>query len=294
MRLLLYIKEKYSDLTNREIKRALERGACLVNGKIERYASRKIEPGKDKVEFTYIKTEAQAKLEIKATRIVYEDDHMLVYDKEAGHPIMATEAKAETNLHHELKKFLKNRSTNPHGVLNPVHRLDRQTSGLCIFAKEQEALKELTRMFKDKEIKKTYEAIVDGKWQTHKQAQIENYLKLKQKLNTMQIWQVVDSPKYGAKLAVTNYKLIKAYDKYSHLELEPLTGRTHQLRLHMAHLGYPILGDTIYAENFKFKKILDRHLLHAAKLEFQHPITKKRLRLVAEMPEVFKELLKAQ
>ncbi len=285
MRLLLYIKEKYTDLTNREIKRALERGACLVNGKIERYASRKIDPTKDKVEFTYIKTEAQAKLEIKASRIVYEDDYILVYDKEAGHPIMATEAKAETNLHHELKKFTGHKS------FNPVHRLDRQTSGLCIFAKEQEALKELTRMFKDKEIKKTYEAIVDGKWQHPKQGKIENYLKLKQKINTMQIWQVVESPKYGAKQAVTNYKLLKAYDKYSHLELEPLTGRTHQLRLHMAHLGYPILGDTIYAENFKFKKILDRHLLHAAKLEFQHPITKKRLRLLAEMPMVFKELL---
>ncbi len=285
MRLLLYIKEKYTDLTNREIKRALERGACLVNGKIERYASRKIDPTKDKVEFTYIKTEAQAKLEIKAARIVYEDEYMLVYDKEAGHPIMATEAKAETNLHHELKKFT------GHKFLNPVHRLDRQTSGLCIFAKEQEALRELTRMFKDKEIKKSYEAIVDGKWQHPKQGKIDNYLKLKQKINTMQVWQVVDSPKYGAKQAVTDYRLIKAYDKYSHVHLEPLTGRTHQLRLHMAHLGYPILGDSIYAENFKFKKILDRHLLHAAKLEFQHPITKKRLRLVAELPEVFKELL---
>ncbi len=285
MRLLLYIKEKYTDLTNREIKRALERGACLVNGKIERYASRKIDPNKDKVEFTYIKTEAQAKLEIKKSRIVYEDDYILVYDKEAGHPIMATEAKAETNLHHELKKFTGYKS------LNPVHRLDRQTSGLCIFAKEQEALKELTRMFKDKEIKKTYEAIVDAKWQHPKQGKIENYLRLKQKINTMQIWQVVDSPKYGAKLAITDYKLIKAYDKYSHMQLEPLTGRTHQLRLHMAHMGYPILGDSIYAEKFKFKKILDRHLLHAAKLEFQHPITKKRLRLMAESPREFKELL---
>ena len=292
MRLLLYIKEKYKDLSNRELKRAFERGACLVNGKIERYASRKIDPTKDKIEFTYVKTEAQAKLEIKPSRIVYEDEYLLVYDKEAGHPIMATEAKAETNLHHELKKYLKARIENPCSTLNPVHRLDRQTSGLCIFAKEQEALKELTRMFKDKEIQKTYEAIVDGKWQHPKQGKIENYLKLKQKINTMQIWQVVDSPKYGAKLAITNYKLIKAYDKYSHMHLEPLTGRTHQLRLHMAHLGYPILGDTVYAQNFKFKKIFDRHLLHAAKLEFKHPITKKRLRLVAELPVEFVDLIK--
>ena len=292
MRLLLYIKERHPDLSNRELKRAFERGACLVNGKIERYASRKIDPTKDKVEFTYVKTEAQAKLEIKSSRIIYEDEYLLVYDKEAGHPIMATEAKAETDLHHELKKYLKSRPEKPCATLNPVHRLDRQTSGLCIFAKQQEALKELTRMFKDKEIKKTYAAIVDSKWQHPKQGRVENYLKLKQKINTMQIWQVVDSPKYGAKLAVTDYKLIKAYDKYSHLELEPLTGRTHQLRLHMAYLGYPILGDTVYAEKFKFKKILDRHLLHAAKLEFQHPITKKRLRLMAELPDVLSELLK--
>ncbi len=290
MRLLQYIKDKYSDLSNREIKRALERGACLVNGKIERYASREIEAKKDKVEFTYIQTEAQAKLVIKKSRIVFEDEHLLVYDKEAGHPIMATEAKSEANLHHELKRFLQSQPGN-YKFFEPVHRLDRQTSGLCIFAKEKTALVELTRMFKDKEIKKTYEAVVDGKWKLAPQGKVENHLRLKKKINTMQVWEVAKAVKKDSKLAISNYQLLKAYDKYSHVQLEPLTGRTHQLRVHMAYLGYPILGDTIYAENFKFKKLFDRHLLHAAKLEFKHPITKKRLRLEAELPAEFKELL---
>lgn len=286
MRLLQYIKEKHKNLTNRIIKRALEQGACLVNGKIERYASRQIDPKKDKIDFTYIKPEAKAKLVIEKSRIVFEDDYILVYNKAAGHPIMATEGNKGPNLHAELKRF------GNYKFLSPAHRLDKLTSGLVLFAKTKEALTELARQFKAKEIQKEYEALLDGKWKHRKQGKISNFLKLKQKLGTSQIWQVVEKPSPSAKDAITEYELIKIYDKYTHILLKPLTGRTHQLRVHMAFMGHPILGDTIYAESFRSGIILNRHILHAANLELNHPITKKRLRLKAPRPEDLEKLLK--
>lgn len=286
MRLLQYIKEKYKNLTNRSIKRALEQGACLVNGKIERYASRQINPKQDKINFTYIKPEARAKLIIEKSRIIFEDDHILAYNKTAGHPIMATEGNKGANLHAELKRF------GAYKFLSPAHRLDKLTSGICLFAKTKEALTELNHQFKAKEIHKEYEALLDGKWKHRQSGKITNFLKLKQKLGTTQIWQVIDKPTRNSKDAETEYQVIKIYDKYTHILLKPLTGRTHQLRVHMAFMGHPILGDTIYAESFNSGIILDRHILHAANLELTHPFTKKRLKLSAPRPEDLERFLK--
>ncbi len=286
MKLAQYLKQKYPNLTNRALKRALEQGACTVNGKIERFASRIIEVRKDKIIFRDIETKAIEKLTIKKPRIVFEDEHILVYDKEAGHPMMATESAKQVNLHQELKQALGLK------FLEPAHRLDKDTSGLVVFVKTPEALRIMNEQFKEKDVDKKYEAIVDGKWSKHKKGRIENHLKLKHKMGAMQVWEVAKTESPRTKHAITDYEVLKTYDKYSHVLLIPRTGRTHQLRVHLAILGHPILGDTIYAHQFSSGILVKRHLLHASELEFLHHITKKRLKLKATRPDDLAKMLK--
>jgi 23S rRNA pseudouridine1911/1915/1917 synthase len=291
IRLIKYLKDRYKDMSAREIKRALDMGACLVNGKIERLGSRMIDTQKDKVKFKAIKTQAQEKLVIKKENIIFEDEDILVYNKSAGHPTMAVEGKG-ANLHDCLKQELK------YKFLEPAHRLDKNTSGLLIFAKNKNSHSLLNEMFANKKIKKTYLAIIDGKWKKKNlEGQIKNYLCLEYKKGSMQKWKVAENlspselknPKY--KEAISDYKILKTFDDCNLVQLNPQTGRTHQLRVHMAYIGYPILGDSIYAESFKSSKTARRQLLHASKLDFNHPINKNLLSLEAPLPDDFKQIL---
>lgn len=287
MNLQKFLKEKYPDFSSKEIKRALENGACTVNGKIEIFATKEIDPRKDKITFKPQKFKAQEKLEIKKDHIVFEDEDLLVYNKEAGHACMATEGK-KANLHEELKKHLKLR------FLEPAHRLDKDTSGLIIFCKKANSLKNMMQAFKDKQVEKTYIALVDGNWSIAESGSIENYLELDFKKQGMQKWKVAkvrkdqaEKNKQRFKHSKTLYKLIKKTKDASLVELKPQTGRTHQIRIHLSELGYPILGDSLYAKSFKNKKLYSRHLLHANQLSFKHPLTKQTLTLKANAPNEF-------
>ena len=291
IRLIKYLKDRYKDMSAREIKRALDMGACLVNGKIERLGSRMIDTQKDKVKFKAIKTQAQEKLVIKKENIIFEDEDILVYNKSAGHPTMAVEGKG-VNLHDCLKQELK------YKFLEPAHRLDKNTSGLLIFSKNKNSHALLSEMFANKKIKKTYLAIIDGKWKKKNlKGQIKNYLCLEYKKGSQQKWKVAENlnsndlknPKY--KEAISDYEVLKIFNDYSLVKLNPQTGRTHQLRVHMAYIGHPILGDSIYANNFRCPQIPRRHLLHAGSLEFNHPLNKKPLNLEAPLPEDFKNFI---
>jgi 23S rRNA pseudouridine1911/1915/1917 synthase len=282
-----YLKEKYSELSNVAIKKSLEMGACTVNGKIERYASREVNPLKDKIAYRKLKEIVSKPLIINRARIIFEDEYLLIYDKEAYYPSTETNSKNQIHLLGELKKQLKLRK------LYAVHRLDKGTSGLIIFTKDQDTTSKFNEMFVDKEIKKEYLAIMDGILSLKKsKIRIDNELVLIGKSENSQKWGVKGkNTTKPSKQAITELELIKAYKDYSYVKLKPFTGRTHQLRVHAAYLGHPILGDTIYAENFKCKKIFDRHLLHAYKLSFKHPMTGVSLNLVSELPEDFKRLV---
>lgn len=287
MKLTYYLKDKYPDFSNKELKRSLENGACTVNGKIETFASREINPKTDKISFNTKKFKAPEKLEIKKQNIEFEDDDLLIYNKEAGHACMKTEGK-KANLHDELKKTLKLR------FIEPAHRLDKDTSGLIIFCKNPKALKLMMQAFKDKTIEKTYLALVDGKWSEAESGVIKNFLELDYKKLGTQKWKVssvkretAEKNKRKYKYSETQFKLKTATKSHSLIELKPKTGRTHQIRIHLAHLGFPILGDSIYAKSFKNKQVFSRHLLHAFKLKFNHPITKQNCIVTAKAPRDF-------
>lgn len=287
MRLSKYLKEKYPDYSSKEIKRSIENGACIINGEIEIFGSREINPQKDKIKLKAFKFKAQEKLIIKKNHIVFEDDDLLVYNKEAGHACMATESK-KVNLHDELKKELKLK------FLEPAHRLDKDTSGLIVFCKTQKCLRLMMEAFKLKTIEKRYIALVDGLWDKSKQGVIKNYLELEFKKVGMQKWKIAKVKKDIAeknqrkyKYAETHYKLKELKEDRSLIELMPQTGRTHQLRVHLSNLGFPILGDSVYAKKFKCAKLFHRHLLHAEALRFKHPITLESLSLIAIAPKDF-------
>jgi 23S rRNA pseudouridine1911/1915/1917 synthase len=287
MRLSQYLKNKFPDLSSRQIKRMLEQGACTINGTIESFGSRIINPNKDKIIFKKLKDEKPKKLIIKKSNIVYQDEYILVYNKSAGWSSLPTESK-ETNHLDELRKSLELKH------LEPVHRLDKNTSGLLIFAKKKELVKALSDLFQKKLIKKTYEAIVDGNWKISAKGKIENYLTLDYKKGPLQKWKVArrinaeqKKNRQKFKHALTRFELIDDYNNYAHIALYPETGRTHQLRVQLADIGYPVLGDSIYAKKFFSQKLPKRHLLHAKELRFKHPITHKDLRLIADLPSDF-------
>lgn len=298
MKLADYIKDRYEGLSRRLIKRALERGACVVNGKIERFASREIDPKKDKVVYKDIRPKALDKLIIAPENIIFEDEHLLIYNKEAGYPSLATKDKARVNTHGELKKFLEKREGRK-VFLSPAHRLDKDTSGLLLFAKSDRVLNKLFEAFREKTIKKNYEAIVDG-LPKKQEGIIDIAMQLERKGAGWQRWAVVSDKKSSAsaknkeiKPAVTAYRVVKNYPKkkYSHLKLTPRTGRMHQLRVHLKFLGHPILGDSFYGQNFNCKELPLRHLLHASSLELRHPMTGQNIKVFASLPQDFMELL---
>jgi len=314
-----YLRDKYPDLSSRIIKRALEQGGCKVNGKIERFATRRLDLSVDRVEYSGIKPEALGKLIIDAKRIVYEDTELIVYNKEGGYPTLATEGKDKVHLHGELDNYLRERDGRSR--LQPVHRLDKNTSGLIIFAKTEEATRKLNELFADKEICKNYEAIVDGVIEPAR-GHLVSYMRLEKQGRGWQRWSAVSEnqarklyQEYLArkrenkedddisfenflirkkyKTAITDYEVIKTYPRkhLTHLRLMPKTGRTHQLRVQTKSIGHPILGDTFYSDRFTSSVPAARHLLHAASLEFEQPITGKLIKLYAPLPEDMTSLL---
>ena len=168
-----------------------------------------------------------------------------------------------------------------HGI---VHRLDKDTSGLIIVAKNDKTHMDLSEMLKNHEVKKTYIALVRGVVKENEATinmPIARSTKDRKKM-------AVDKK---GKNAVTHFKVLKRYDGYTLLEINIETGRTHQIRVHLSYIGYPIVGDIVYS-NGKNPFGVTGQMLHAKKLEFMHPITGQVLNLEAPLPKYFEEVLK--
>lgn len=191
-------------------------------------------------------------------KIIYEDDYFIAIDKEAG-------IEVDNNLIDLIKKEYTHIDN-----LYLVHRIDKFTSGIVIIARDEETKKYFEESFKDKTINKVYHAIVQGK--------------VKKENGTIDISIGIDkknpnkrmplSVKEGGESAVTHYKVLKRLNEHTLLELKPLTGRTHQIRVHLSYIGHPIIGDKIYSKNADIYKMKGFALI-AKEIHFVHPITKK-------------------
>ena len=216
--------------------------------------------------------------------IIFEDKDIAVINKQARLVVHPAQGHYSGTLVNAILYHIKDLS-GINGEMRPgiVHRLDKDTSGLIIIAKNDKAHLELTNMFQNKEIKKTYLAIVKGKL-NKKKGRIAT--QIGRDRNDRKKMAVLDSLTQG-KNAITNFRVIDQNEKFSLLKVDIETGRTHQIRVHMKYMGYPILGDAVYGRPDSEK----RQMLHAYKLEFLHPITKEKMEIIAELPDDFKKAL---
>lgn len=210
----------------------------------------------------------------QAHQIVYEDNHLLIVNKLPGQLVQGDKT-GDKCLLDEIKSFIKTREHKPGNVfLGLVHRIDRPTSGLVIFAKTSKALTRLTQQIKERNIHKTYRAWVEGVWPYHEEITLENWLRKNEKVNKSF---VSESEKPGYKRAVSKIRCIEYSGKYSLLEIELITGRHHQIRTQLSHLGFPIKGDLKYGAK---RSNPDGGIsLCAFRLEFEHPTLKNRIKI---------------
>lgn len=211
--------------------------------------------------------------------VLHEDNHLIVVNKRVG-DIVQGDKTGDTPLSEIVKAFIKEKYNKPGEVyLGVVHRLDRPTTGIVVFAKTSKALTRLNEMFKNRETKKTYWAIVKNKPQ-ESEAVLVHYLKRNSKNNTSKA-HTKEVPE--SKLARLDYTIIHQLNNYSVLEINLHTGRHHQIRAQLAAIGCPIKGDLKYGFN---RSNPDGGInLHARKLEFIHPVSKEVISILAPLPD---------
>ncbi len=211
-------------------------------------------------------------------QVIYEDNHIIVVNKRAG-DIVQGDKTGDIPLSEVVKEYLKDKYNKPGLVfLGVIHRIDRVTSGLVIFARTGKALTRLNKMLQDHEIKKTYWAVVDKK-PLQKEAELTHYLLRNSKQNKSYAH---DKLVPDSKKAILSYVLIKELDRYQLLEVNLKTGRHHQIRSQLSKIGFPIKGDVKYGFK-RANKDLSIHL-HARMIEFVHPVKKETISLIAPLP----------
>lgn len=212
-------------------------------------------------------------------QVLYEDNHLIAINKRVG-DIVQGDKTNDPPLSEIVKAYLKQKYNKPGAVfLGVVHRLDRPTSGLVIFAKTSKALKRMNQLFVDKKIDKTYWALVKNTPQQQKDT-LNHWLKKNPKTNTTKVYpkEVKDSKK-----AILHYKILLKLQRYSLLEITLETGRSHQIRSQMAYIGSPIKGDLKYGAK---RSNTDGGIhLHAKKVEFIHPVSKDSITINASLPD---------
>lgn len=212
-------------------------------------------------------------------QVLYEDNHLIIINKRPG-DIVQGDKTGDIPLSEVVKEYIKNKYNKPGNVyLGVVHRLDRPTSGIVVFAKTSKALPRLNKLFKDKDAKKTYWAIVKNA-PPKQEDTLVHFMKrnTKQNKSYAHLKEVPESKK-----AILHYRILKRLDNYYLLEIDLETGRHHQIRSQLSAIGSPIKGDLKYGFD-RSNKDASIHL-HARKLIFEHPVKKENLEIIATPPQ---------
>lgn len=278
------IAEVYKDISRMTIQRLINDGKLKINNKNVK-VSYKVSEG-DIIEFDLQEPE---EIDIKAQdiplNVIYEDEDIIVINKEKGMVVHPGNGRTEDTLVNALMQKCKNSLSGIGGKIRPgiVHRLDKDTSGIIIVAKNDKAHINLSEQIKNRKVNKYYIALVRGNV-------IENNATINMPIarSTKDRKKMAVSEK--GKEAITHFNVLKRYNGYTLLKLKIDTGRTHQIRVHLAEIGHPVVGDEVYS-NGKNKFGVKGQCLHAKRIEFVHPTSNKKMVLEAELPKYFKDIL---
>lgn len=284
-RLDIYIAENFNELSRTMIKKLIESNNILVNDKSEKVSYKVQANDNISIDVPEAK-ETKLKAQEIPLDIIYEDSDIIVVNKPKGMVVHPANGNPDGTLVNAILSICKNSLSGIGGELRPgiVHRLDKDTSGLIIVAKNNKAHINMSEQIKERNVKKTYIALVRGNVPEEEATinmPIGRSTKDRKKMAVTK----------NGKQAITHFKVLKRYSKYTLLEIKIETGRTHQIRVHMAEIGYPVVGDAVYS-NGKNEFGIEGQMLHAYKLEFMHPITNKHMELTAPLPQYFEEILK--
>jgi len=284
-RLDLFLAQRLAERFSRsQIKKLIEAGQVRSGSDSVTSAHYRVKPG----ETIQIEWEEgggdPTRAEAIPVDIVYEDQDLLVINKPAGMVVHPAHGNPSHTLVNALLYHVRNLS-GVGGAIRPgiVHRLDKDTSGLLVVAKTDQAHVLLARQFKEHRIERSYDAVVRGIVQ-HDEGEIDKPMG-RAFLNRKK---VVVRPS-GGKSALTYYRVKRRFPQATWLEIKPRTGRTHQIRVHLAHIGHPVLGDLFYGIRALG---IARQALHASELGFTHPRTKEKLHFEAPLPEDMEDLIR--
>ena len=283
-RLDTYIVDKIQELSRTTVKRLIDEEKILVNGKKQKSSYRP-----EKGDYISIDIPEAHEIELEAQNIpvpvIYEDNDIIVVNKPKGMVVHPANGNPDGTLVNAILAMCKDSLSGIGGEIRPgiVHRLDKDTSGLLIVAKNDEAHIKMSKQIQDRQVTKKYIALVKGVISENEATidlPIGRSTKDRKKM-------AVDAK---GKNAITHFKVLKRYNNYTLLELKIDTGRTHQIRVHMSYIGHPVVGDSVYS-NGKNEFGVEGQMLHARYLEFKHPITGEELKLEAPIPNYFEDVL---
>lgn len=289
MRLDLFVAECLTGISRSSVQKLISDGSVLVNGgcKEKKYTVSKGD--RIVIKNPEKKTIEVLPMEIKLD-IVFEDDVLIIVNKPKGmvvHPGAGGEQ--DTLVNALLFRYGRENLSDINGDLSRpgiVHRLDKQTSGLLVVAKTNDAHDFISQQIKDRKVYKEYAAVIHGKFP---EPEIVIDLPIsRHKINRKKM-AVCD----GGRDAITYVKMVQEFGKYSHIKVVLETGRTHQIRVHLAYMNRPVAGDTVYGGKKLSKReiLLDGQCLHSKKLGFIHPVTRKFVEFDSDLPDYFSEFL---
>ena len=274
--LMKFLIENLPNKNRNNIKSLLKNKQVLVDGAAISQFNHPLNPGQE----VMITESRFSDKDMKGIKVVYEDEYLIAVEKASGILSIATDKEREKTAYNIVKNYVKSR--NPLEKLFIVHRLDRETSGVMIFAKTEEMQQILQTNWQKMVLERTYVAVVEGKVEKNSDT-IVSYLKENSAFVTFSSDKEIE----GSKKAITHYTVLKRSKGFSLVEANIETGRKNQIRVHMQDLGHSVVGDKKYGST---KNPINRLGLHASTIVFVHPTTKKVLHFSSKIPDSFTKL----